>query len=86
MAETLQLEAAHSRDYPSRSAQIDKVDACNKQGTKARWRLAMQNEIMRQGGEGVQNRMAGGGAGQNTTQVQKHCQLQGRRHLAATTR
>eukprot|EP00277_Geminigera_cryophila_P021958 CAMPEP_0179481214 /NCGR_PEP_ID=MMETSP0799-20121207/59008_1 /TAXON_ID=46947 /ORGANISM="Geminigera cryophila, Strain CCMP2564" /LENGTH=34 /DNA_ID= /DNA_START= /DNA_END= /DNA_ORIENTATION= len=34
MAETPQLEAAYSRDYPLRNAQIDQVDACNKQGTK----------------------------------------------------
>jgi len=31
----------------------------------------MQNEIMIQGEEGEQNRMAGGGAGQHTTQTNK---------------
>jgi len=86
MAETLQLETAYNRDYPSRSAQIEKVDACNKQGTKARWHLAMQNENMSQGEEGVHNRMAGGGAGQHTTQANETLPLQERRHLAATTR
>jgi len=69
MAETLQLEAAYSRDYQSRSAPIEEVDACNKQGTRARGHLAMQNEIMSQGKEGVQNRMADGDAGQHTTQA-----------------
>jgi len=71
MAETPQLETAYSRDYPSRSAQIENEDACNKQGTKARWHLAMQNENMSQEEEGVQNRMAGGGAGQHATQAKE---------------
>jgi len=77
MAETLQLETAYNRDYPSRSAQIQKADACNKQGTKARWHLAMQNENMSQGEEGVHNRMAGGGAGQHTTQANETLPIAG---------
>jgi len=67
MAETRQLEAAYSREYQSHSAPIEEVGACN----KARGHLAMQNEIMIQGEEGEQNRMAGGGAGQHTTQTSK---------------
>jgi len=77
MAETPQLEAAYSRDYQSRSAPIEKVDACNKQGTKARGHLAMQNEIMSQGEEGVQNRMADGDAGQHTTQASETLPIAG---------
>ena len=70
MAETRQLEAAYSREYQSHSAPIEQVGACNKQSTKARGHLAMQNEIMIQGEEGEQNR-TGGGAGQHTTQTSK---------------
>jgi len=36
MAETLQLEARHGRDYLSRSAHIDKRAVCNQQGTVMR--------------------------------------------------
>jgi len=68
-AETRQLEAAYSREYQSHSAPIEEVGACNKQSTKARGHLAMQIEITIQGEEGEQNRMAGGGAGQHTTQT-----------------
>jgi len=63
MAETRQLEASYSREYQSHSAPVEEVGACNKQSTKARGHLAMQNEIMIQAKEGEQNRMAGGGAG-----------------------
>jgi len=101
-AETMQLETTHGRDYPLKSAHINKKAACNKEGTVTRiatidpsaadsvealrctsarnedspdaraeddMAVAMEGEIMSQGGEGVQNRMAGGGAGQHTTQV-----------------
>jgi len=71
MAEMRQLKAACSREYQSHSAPIKKVGAFNKQSTKTRGHLAMQNEIMIQGEEGEQNRMAGGGAGQHTTQTSK---------------
>jgi len=77
MAETPQLEAAYSRDYQSRSAPIKEVDACNKQGTKARGHLAMPNKVMSQGEEGEQNRMAGGGAGQHTTWASKTLPIAG---------
>ena len=59
------------REYQSHSAPIKEVGACNKQSTKARGHLAMQTNIMIQGEEGEQNRMAGGGAGQHTTQTSK---------------
>jgi len=71
MAETRQLEASYSREYQSHSAPIEQVGACNKQSTKARGHLTMQNKIMIQGEEEEQNRMAGGGAGQHTTQTSK---------------
>jgi len=77
MAKTPQLEAAYSRDYQARSAPIEEVDAYNRQSTKARGHLAMQNEIMIQGEEGEQNRMAGGGAGQHTTQASKTLPIAG---------
>ena len=36
MAETMQSETTHSRDYPSKSAHFDEGAACNKQGTVTR--------------------------------------------------
>jgi len=77
MAETPHLEAACSRDYQSCSAPIEEVGACNRQSTKARGHLAMPNEIMSQGEEGEQNRMAGEGAGQHTTQASKTLPIAG---------
>jgi len=101
LAETLQLDAGHGRDYLSRSAQIDKGAVCDQQGTVTRIAVidppaadsadvlrctsasieggpdghtgddtaaAMDGVIMDRG-RGVQNMMAGGDAGQHTTQV-----------------
>jgi len=48
--------------------------------------VAMEGEIMGQWEGGVQNRIAGGDAGSTQPRWTKLCQLQGRRHLAATTR
>ena len=65
------------REYQSHSAPIKEVGACNKQSTKARGHLAMQTNIMIQGEEGEQNRMAGGVAGQHTTQASKTLPIAG---------
>jgi len=110
MAEMVQSETTHGRNYPSKSAHINAGAACNKQGTVTRiatidlpaadsvealrctsariedsldaytedyMAVAMEGEIMSQGEEGEQNRMAGGGAGQHTTQASETLPIAG---------